>query len=291
MPIDPARALAAEPTRTTVSWTRRDVLLYHLSLGAGAGTDPEPAYTYEDGLQTLPTFAVVAGQGISAGDAPTAAPATPGIDVALRRLLHAGQGLTVHRPIPAAGTATLTSRVTGVQDKGKAALIVYEHAATGDDGVPLWTTTTRIWARGEGGFGDDPATAPEPELPATPPDREPDLVHEHTTDPRQALLYRLNGDLNPLHADPATARAAGFDRPILHGLATYGMLAKTVTDRVLNGDARRLTSLAVRFAGPFTPGETVRTEIWRTGDDLLLRATCPERGAPVLTHARAGVLR
>lgn len=286
MPIDPEKALKAEPTLTEVGWSRRDVLLYHLSLGAGSGPDPELAYTYERDLGVLPTFAVVAGKGISAGEQDEGSMRMPGIDVELRRILHAGQELVVHRPLPVSGTATLSSRVTEVWDKGRAALIAYERSASGEDGDPLWTETMRLWVRGEGGFGGEPG--PEEDQPV--PERSPDLVHDAPTSSRQALLYRLNGDLNPLHADPEVARAAGFDRPILHGLASYGIAAKTVVDRVLDGDASRLSALSVRFAGVVRPGQTIRTEMWRTGDEVLLRATCPERdGAPVLTHARARI--
>lgn len=295
MPIDRHKALGAEPSRRDISWSTRDVLLYHLSLGAGAdaATGPELHLTYERGLTVLPTFAVVAGSGLSAGDAPATGNAMPGIDIDLRSMLHAGQGLTIHRPVPASGTATLTSRVAEVWDKGKAALIVLESAATAPDDEPLWTTTTRIWVRGEGGFGGEPGpeeVVAEPEGPA-------DHVLNTSTTPGQALLYRLNGDLNPLHADPEVAKAVGFDRPILHGLASYGLVCKALVDGVLDGDVARLTGLSVRFAGSLTPGETIRTSVWRgagTAADgaerLVLRSTCPERSdAPVLTHATATV--
>ncbi|MFD0214717.1 MaoC/PaaZ C-terminal domain-containing protein [Streptomyces hirsutus] len=295
MPIDRDKALSADPAVREIHWTTRDVLLYHLSLGAGAAaaTDPEPHLTFEKGLTVLPTFALVAGSGISAGEAPLPGIEMPGIDVDLRAVLHAGQDLRVHRSLPASGTATLRSRVAEVWDKGRAALIVLESAATGPDGEPLWTTTTRIWARGEGGFSQDPG--PEEHWPA--PDRPADTVLTTATTPQQALWYRLNGDLNPLHADPAFARAAGFDRPILHGLASYGLVAKALVDGILDGDVTRLTGLAVRFAGPVVPGESITTSVWRDGppaDDgterLLLHAACPERdGASVLTHATATV--
>lgn len=286
MPIDPEKALTADPTLTEVDWSRRDVLLYHLSLGAGTGPDPELPYTYERDLQVLPTFAMVAGKGISSGERDSGSMNLPGIEIDLRKILHAGQDLTVHRPLPASGTATLSSRVTEVWDKGRAALIAYQQFATGDDGGPLWTSTMRIWARGEGGFGGEPG----PEEPGVIPERPADLVHDTPTSPGQALLYRLNGDLNPLHADPEVARAAGFDRPILHGLASYGIVAKTVVDQMLDGEAHRLSGLSVRLAGVLSPGQTIRTEMWRTGEEVLLRATCPELdGAPVLTHARARI--
>ena len=286
MPIDLQRALSAEPAVRDLAWTARDVLLYHLTLGAGAhaDTDPELRYTFEKDLQVLPTFAMVAGQGISAGDRSSAGMSMPGIDIDLRRILHAGQSLTVHRPIPTSGEATVSSRVANVWDKGKAAVIEMEQAATDPDGAPLWTTTMQIWARGEGGFGGEPG----PETAWAAPEREPDVVLESPTTPQTALLYRLNGDLNPLHADPAFAGMAGFDRPILHGLASYGLVARALDDRLLDGDATRLTGLSVRFAGSLYPGQTIRTSVWRDGDTLLLASVCPERGgAPVLTHATA----
>ncbi|QKG19947.1 MaoC/PaaZ C-terminal domain-containing protein [Actinomadura verrucosospora] len=288
MGIDIDEALSAEPASRTLSWNRRDVLLYHLSLGAGrsADLDPELRYTFERDVKVLPTFAMVAGQGVSAGDGGVPAMRLPGIDVDLRRILHAGQSLTVHRPLPASGEASLSSRVTHVWDKGKAALIVLEGTATAPSGEPLWTTGMQIWARGEGGFGG----APGPDTAWSTPAREPDHVLESRTSPGQALLYRLNGDLNPLHADPEFAKAAGFERPILHGLASYGIVAKAVVDGVLGGDTDRLRGIGVRFAGSLYPGQTIRTSVWRDGDALTLSATCPEQGdAPVLTHAVAQV--
>ncbi|HTW18427.1 MAG TPA: MaoC/PaaZ C-terminal domain-containing protein [Nocardioides sp.] len=288
MPINRDEALAAEPTLREVSWTSRDVLLYHLSLGAGrhADADPELRWTFERDLQVLPTFAAVAGQGISAGDGGGPGLNLPGIDIDLRRILHAGQAHTVHRPLPAAGTATIASRVAEVWDKGKAAVLVLEASAMTPDDEPLWTSRMQIWARGEGGFGGEPG----PEERWSVPERDPDHVLETPTTPGQALLYRLNGDLNPLHADPGFAASAGFDRPILHGLASYGIVARALVDGVLDGDATRLASIAVRFAGVLVPGETLRTSVWREGDRLSFVTTCPERDdAPVLSHASAEV--
>jgi acyl dehydratase len=288
MPIDLEKALAAEPTVREARWTRRDVLLYHLSLGAGsrADTDPELRWTFERDLQVLPTFAMVAGQGPSGGDVDVTPLSMPGIDIDLRRILHGGQSLTVHRPLPASGAATVSSRVADVWDKGKAAVIELEQVAVDTDGDPLWTTTMQIWARGEGGFGGSPG----PETSWVAPDREPDAVLDTPTTAQQALLYRLNGDMNPLHADPGFAAMAGFDRPILHGMASYGLVAKALVDGLLDGDATRLAAMSVRFAGSLFPGQTIRTNVWRDGATLLLTSTCPERDdAPVLTHATAQV--
>jgi acyl dehydratase len=288
MPINLEAALSAPPVTREIAWTQRDVLLYHLSLGAGrhAETDPELRLTYERDLQVLPTFAAVAGGGISAGDVAPSGLHLPGIEVDLHQLLHSGQSVTVHRPLPTQGTATVTTSVAHVWDKTKAAVIVLRHSATGADGEQLWTNEMQIWARGEGGFGGEPG----PEETWQRPEREPDLVVETPTGADQALLYRLNGDLNPLHVDPAFAAKVGMDAPILHGLASYGIVAKGLVDSVLDGDAAGLESVGVRFAGTLVPGETLRTSVWREGRDLAFVATCPERGdASVLSHGVARV--
>ncbi|NLU81655.1 MaoC/PaaZ C-terminal domain-containing protein [Rhodococcus sp. HNM0569] len=286
MTIDRDAALAAPPTRRDISWTERDVMLYQLGLGAGASPlDPaELAWVYEKDLKVLPTFAMVAGQGISAGHAPAPGMSMPGIDIDLRRILHAGQSLTVHAPIPAAGGAVLSSRTADVWDKGKAAVVVREtDAVDRETGEPLWTSRMQIWARGEGGFGGPAGPADPPAVPA----REPDKVLVSATTPSQALLYRLSADMNPLHADPRFAAAAGFDRPILHGLASYGVVCRAVVDGILGGDPGRVSEYSVRFAGTLVPGESIETAVWQDGSTLTLVATCPERsGAPVLTHAR-----
>lgn len=235
----------------------------------------------------LPTFALVAGQGPSAGDdGEPAGLSVPGVDVDLARLLHAGQALTVHRPLPAAGTVHLSSRVADVWDKGKAAMIILEQQASDPDGGPLWTTQTRVWARGEGGFGGSPG----PKSGGRIPDREPDVVFDTPTADGQALWYRLNGDLNPLHADPEFARSAGFEHPILHGLASYGIVAKAICDRELGGDPHALLGIDVRFSGSLVPGETISTRLWRTSDGLVFSSSCPERdGAAVLSGGLAQV--
>ncbi|CAM2978118.1 acyl dehydratase [Williamsia muralis] len=284
MAIDRLAALAAEPSVREVSWTERDVLLYHLGIGAGA--DPvapaELRWVYEKNISVLPTFAMVAGQGVSAGDIAPPGMNLPGIDIDLRKILHGGQSLTMHGPIPASGSGVLSSRVADVWDKGKAAVIVLEQAAADVDGNPLWTSEMQIWARGEGGFGG-PAG---PETSAVAPDRAPDKVLRSPTTARQALVYRLSGDMNPLHADPDFAAHAGFDRPILHGLASYGVVCKAVVDDILGGDADAVDTFSARFAGSIYPGEAIETSVWREDNRLILHAVCPDRdGQAVLTHA------
>uniref|UniRef100_A0AAU2VWI3 MaoC/PaaZ C-terminal domain-containing protein n=1 Tax=Streptomyces sp. NBC_00008 TaxID=2903610 RepID=A0AAU2VWI3_9ACTN len=282
MPIDAAEAVAAEPRSTTISWDHKDVQLYHLGLGAGTApgrpddaTDPdELRYTLESRLHVLPSFATVAGAGLAmAGGL-----AAPGIDVDLAAVLHGGQSVRLHRPIPVKGKAVQTSKVAAVYDKGKAAVLVLRTEATDDDG-PLWTNEAQIFVRGEGGFGGE--RGPSQRLAA--PEREPDRVVERPVRADQALLYRLSGDWNPLHADPEFAKLAGFDRPILHGLCTYGMTLKAVADTLLDGDVSRIGSYSTRFAGIVFPGETLRIRMWADGGRVQVRVTAAERDdAPVL---------
>lgn len=285
MGIPVQEATKAPPVNRTVSWVERDVILYHLSLGAGmADRGPELSYTYESALRVLPTFAMVAGQGISSGAPPVMPLDRLGIEVDMRNLLHVGQALDVYGPIPPAGAAIIETSVPAVWDKGRAAIVVIEEKATDPDGRPLWTATFQMWVSGQGGFGGDPGPSPARRH----PEDDPDLVFETATGPGQALLYRLNGDLNPLHIDPAFAVAAGLKRPILHGLASFGIVAKGLVDHLLDGDPTRLRRLEVRFAGVVHPGETLRTRVWRRGGELTFATDCPEHeGAPVLSHATA----
>lgn len=282
MPIDAAKALAAEPRTGEISWGRKDVQLYHLGIGAGVpATDPdELRYTLESGLHVLPSFATVAGAG---SPGVIGGLSMPGVDVDLARVLHGGQSLTLYRPLPVEGTATATSRIAAVHDKGGAAVLVMRTDVADADG-PLWTDDARIHVRGEGGWGGDRGPSVRREAPAGPPDR----TVERTTREDQALLYRLSGDWNPLHADPGFAKLAGFERPILHGLCTYGMTLKAVVDTLLGGDVTRVRSYAARFAGVVYPGETLRIRVWRgdgdgDGGEVRVAVNAVERDdAPVL---------
>jgi acyl dehydratase len=259
MPIDPEVAVGADLGKTEFAWTSTDVLLYHLAVGAG-GHPTEPSelqYVLEDRLRVLPTFGVIA-PGFRTFEPP--AVTFPGIDIDLSKVLHGTQSITIHARLPIAGRATAHSRVADVWDKTKAAVIVQESAVVDPAGTPLWTTTSGIFARGEGGFGG--SRGPALRLPT--PDGPPDVVMEVPTLPQQALLYRLCGDRNPLHADPAFAERAGFDRPILHGLCTYGMVCKAIVDEMLAGDVTAVGSFSARFSGVVFPGETLRVRIWRT---------------------------
>ncbi|MER6027936.1 MaoC/PaaZ C-terminal domain-containing protein [Streptomyces sp. NPDC001851] len=257
MPIDAAKALAAEPRTGEIAWTTKDVQLYHLGIGAGIpATDPgELRYTLESRLHVLPSFATVAGSG---APGVISGLSMPGVEVELAKVLHGGQALRIHRPIPAEGTATATNRLAAVYDKGKAAILVLRTEVADADG-PLWTNDAQIFVRGEGGWGGDRG----PSTRLDPPAGEPDETVDRAVREDQALLYRLSGDWNPLHADPDFARRAGFDKPILHGLCTYGITLKAVVDTLLGGEVSRVRSYTTRFAGVVYPGETLRIRMWR----------------------------
>jgi acyl dehydratase len=276
MPIDAAKAVAAEPRSAEITWDHKDIQLYHLGLGAGTpATDPdELRYTLESRLHVLPSFATVAGAGMGVVGGLSA----PGIEVNLAHVLHGGQSVELHRPLPVKGSATSTSRVAAVYDKGKAAVLVLRTEVADADG-PLWTSDAQIFVRGEGGFGGDRGPSARAEAPTGEPDRTVDRpVRED-----QALLYRLSGDWNPLHADPEFAKLAGFDRPILHGLCSYGMTLKAVVDTLLDGDVSRVRSYATRFTGVVFPGETLRIRMWRSEGRIQVTVTAVERDeAPVL---------
>ncbi|MFJ5894492.1 MaoC/PaaZ C-terminal domain-containing protein [Streptomyces sp. NPDC093064] len=278
MPIDAVQALAADPRTVEISWNPRDVLLYHLGIGAGLpATDPgELRYTLETRLHVLPSFATVAGGG---SPGVISGLSMPGVDVDLAHVLHGGQSLTVHRPLPVAGTATATSRIAAVYDKGTAAVLVMRTEVADGDG-PLWTDDAEIFVRGEGGWGGDRGPSARPAAPVGKPDR----TVERTVREDQALLYRLSGDYNPLHADPEFAERAGFERPILHGLCTYGMTLKAVVDTLLGGDVTRVRSCTTRFAGVVYPGETLRIRMWRGEGGVRVTVGAVEReDAPVLS--------
>jgi acyl dehydratase len=278
MPIDVEKALSASIPGASFSWTEKDVILYNLAVGAGDPPDLERelSYAYEGDLQVLPGFGTIPPFSMMMG-----LTEVEGVDITLAQILHGDQELTVHRRIPTSGTVTQEGRITDVFDKGKGALVVVEVVST-LEGEPLFTNRSGVFVRGEGGFGGDPG----PGRRYQPPDREPDIVVESPTLPQQALLYRqVSGDRNPLHADPGFAAFAGFERPILHGLCTYGIVAKSVVDHVLEGDTSKFDAFSARFSGHVFPGETLVTSIWTTDDGIVVGTTTTERGLPVLSNA------
>ena len=272
MPIDLDVALGAELEPVEFSWTSSDVQLYQLALGAGR--DPMDAHELRyltDGTpQVLPTFSSVAAS-FHMTEPPKVS--FPGIEIELSRVLHASEAVSVPGPLPASGSARATTRITDIWDKGKAAVIWNETTVTDSTGSVLWRTKRSIFARGEGGFGGDRGPSGSAEA----PDRAPDFEIDIPVLPQQALLYRLCGDRNPLHSDPDFAAAAGFSRPILHGLCTYGMTCKALVDTVLDADTTRVASYGARFAGVVFPGETLRARIWKDGERFTGAVTVPAR--------------
>jgi len=266
------------------SYTERDVMRYALSLGVGA--DPTDSaqlrYVYEKHLQTLPTMGVVlAHPGFWARDLDT------GID--WMKIVHAEQGLILHRPLPTRAEVVGRSRIVDIVDKGKGrgALVYYERRISDAKTDELLCTSTQtIFCRGDGGVGGPPRSVPAPHAI---PDRAPDSVFEAQTLPQTALLYRLNGDMNPLHADPEVANKAGFERPILHGLATFGVAGHTLLRAVCDYEAARLAEIHARFTAPVFPGETLRIDLWREGDDISFTVSVIERNVMVLNNGRARI--
>jgi len=266
-----------DPIRHKYAW--KDVVLY--ALGVGARLPDELDYLFEAaGPKVLPTFAVV-----PSFRAMAEVCARLGANMAM--VVHGEQTIRLHRPIPPAGAFATVAEITGIYDKGKGALCVVEARTTDDSGTPVFDNVFSIFIRGAGGFGGD--RGPEA-LVAEPPDRAPDFVVSEKTGPEQAALYRLSGDLNPLHISPDLARKVGFERPILHGLCTYGFAGRALLRSACGGDPARLRSFAARFSAPVLPGDELTTTGWQIEPTRwILRVTTGD-GKAVLTHSAAEVI-
>jgi acyl dehydratase len=285
MPINPETLLNWHFPELEHSYAERDTMLYALGLGCGA--DPldqgQLQFVYEDGLRALPSMAVVLGYpGFWISD--------PGTGVDWKKVLHGEQDITIFKPLPAAGTVIGRTRVTGVFDKGKekgAVLVSERDVIDKASGDLLCRLTSTTMMRGDGGFGGSsgPLPAPHPL-----PDRAPDQTASIATLPQAALIYRLSGDYNPLHADPAVARSGGFDRPILHGLCTFGVVCRALLDMVCGNDPAKLRKMQVRFSSPVYPGETIVTELWKeAGGVVSFRARVAQRDLVVINNGRAEI--
>ena len=272
MPIDAAKAVGAQLPDRSFTWTESDVLLYHLGVGFGSrpgdNLDPKALRYTLDGpdLQVLPSFGIVVP---TFHDTDPPGLDMPGVDINLAQVVHGSQEIVMHRPLPTSGAGTVRTRISDVWDKGKAAVIVQEGEASDDAGEPLFTTRSSIFVKGEGGWGGERGPSTRVELPG----RDADLDASYAVTPQQALLYRLCGDRNPLHADPAFAEAAGFPAPILHGLCSYGIVLRTVVEGLLDSDSSRVGGFTARFAGVVFPGETIRTRAWDVGDRVVVAAS------------------
>jgi len=271
-----------EPARQT--YTRKDTILYALGLGVGARDPVAPGelnYVYERDLVALPTLAVVLGAGaMRLSD--------PRFGVNYRMLLHAEQSLQLHKPLPPEGTVVSHSTIDEIYDKGAAkGAIMYMTRQLHDEksGELLVTLGTVSFLRADGGFGGKSEGAPKP-VPV-PADRPADMTAAMPVSLNQALIYRLSGDYNPLHADPEAARAAGYDRPILHGLCAYGMVGRALLDLLCQNDPARFKRLYLRFTSPVFPGEPLQLQIWNVAAGVVaFRLVASERNVVVEDFGR-----
>lgn len=283
MPIDRETLLAWLFPDQVQAYGHKDTILY--ALGIGLGADPKDlSFVYEEGLQALPTMAaVLAHPGFWMAD--------PKTGITWRRLLHTEQRLTLFKPLAPAATVVGRTRVLDVIDRGEgrgALLVVGRELSDASGGEVLCRLQSTYLLRDDGGFGGGATTLP-PALPRV-PERPADIVRDLPVSMRAALIYRLSGDRNPLHVDPAVASAAGFTRPVLHGLCTFGIAGHGILDTCCGGVPGRLAALECTFTAPVYPGDTVRLEIWRNGDgEAAFRALIPERGVIALDRGRATI--
>ncbi len=279
MMFDPEKLLSKDFPVVQQTYTAKDCMLY--ALGVGMGIDPldeeSLRFVYEEDLKVLPSqLLMMAHPGFWAKEEDT------GLDWV--KVLHAGQEIIMHKPFPKEGSVEAKTRITHVTDKGErvGALIVSDRVvsdvATGED---ICTLVTTILARGNGGFGGERKATPKTDII---PKCEPDMVCDLPTLAQQALIYRLSGDLNPLHASPSVARHAGFKAPILHGLCTMGVATHALLKSCCDYDTSRFKRLRLRFSAPVYPGETIRTEIWKNGNEMAFRCKSLEQDKVVINN-------
>ena len=275
MPLNP-EAVGAESEPGEKRWDSKDAILY--ALGVGAGLD-ELQFTTENtrgvDQQVLPTMAVVLGVG-GRGAWDKVGTFNPAM------LVHGEQAIELHGAIPVEGTARTVSRITGIYDKGSGGVIATEaQSVDASTGEPLFTTRSSAFIRGEGGFGGDRGPSGKRNVA---PERDPDHVVSYRTRADQALLYRLSGDRNPLHSDPAFAAMAGFDRPILHGLCSYGFTGRALLHTLCAGDPARFQAMEARFSSPVFPGDELTVRMWLTGEGEAVFQTVREGETVVIDN-------
>lgn len=290
MPINP-EAVGTKSDPHTISWTPRDCVIY--ALGVGAGIDELEFATWDTASRpqkVLPTFAVVAGGGgvgtkeASGGGMGSQAGLFSKLgSFNFAMLVHGEQGIELAKPIPTSGSASVTTEVTGIYDKGSGAVITMQGVAVDpSSGDTMWKTSSSIFIRGEGGWGGDRGPSGPRNVA---PERKPDHQVTYKTRIDQALLYRLSGDVNPLHSDPDFAKMGGFDRPILHGLCTYGFTGRALLHGLCGSDPERFRSVEGRFSKPVMPGDELTVSMWVDGSEAVFKTTT-EDGSVVIDQGR-----
>ncbi len=277
MPLDPAGLMALPIPQRNVIYTDRDSLMYALTVGMAAGGEADDLpFVWEKEQRVVPSMATM----LAFDDSWLGA---AGIN--LKQVVHGALDLHFHAPLAAEGQVLAETRITGLDDKGagKAGLVFVETVLS-QDGHPACTILSTVFVRGAGGFG---GAVGEQVQASKVPEGDPQITSSTPTTPNQALLFRLLGDRNPLHVDPALARQVGFDRPILHGACTFGIACAEVVRLFCDADPARLRRFAARFAGPLYPGETLAFSFWRDGNRLAFRAHAAERDTIVLDSGLA----
>ncbi len=287
MPIFYPDILDQKTAPRTFSYDDKDVMLYALGVGMARDqmNETELAFVYEKNLKVIPTAATVLASGMrgAAGPAPEMPAGHRPSQINFLMVVHGEQKVELHKPLRASGTYTAQGRTVGAYDKGagKGAVIINETVWTDEKGEKVATLTGSTFARGDGGFGGPSEGAPEPHVVPT---RAPDISVDFDTRDDQALLYRLNGDRNPLHSDPEVAKKAGFDKPILHGLCTYGITCRAILQEVVNFDPDQIYSHQARFSAPVIPGDTITVDIWKDGKNISFEARVKARNATVIKN-------
>jgi acyl dehydratase len=284
MPLEYEKLVNYRIPEVEQHYTRRDTILY--ALGVGLGADPCDAqqlkYVYEEGLVALPTMTIILGY-------PGAWHVQAAVGITRSHVVHGEQGFMIERPLPVEGTVVGTTEIEGVIDKGKdRGALVMTRTTVRDkaSGMTYCTLTSTSFCRADGGFGGPAGPVREPHAL---PEREPDATCDLPTLPQAALIYRLSGDYNALHADPEYAKKAGFKMPILHGRCTFSVAGHALLKTCCGYDASRLKAMEGRFSSPVYPGETIRTEMWFDGRIVSFRSTVPSRNVTVLNNGRAEI--
>lgn len=272
MAFDPNRLMNWDFGEERQSYTYRDAILYALGVGMPLqpGESDDLAFLLEDRLRVLPSFAVVLAT-------PGMWPKIPELEIDWVRVLHMAHAVRFHEPLPPDANVASSAKITEIYDRGaeKGSVCYLQRQVTNvDDGTVYATIDQTVAMRGNGGFGGDPL--PKVERPVM-PGRAPDHTQSVETSPRAALIYRLSGDYNPLHSDYDVARKAGYDRPILHGLASYGTACAVVLRAFCDGDPARMKSLDLRFSGVVMPGDRLDFSCWKEGDRVLFEAKVGDR--------------